>query len=521
MIKERAFRRFFLATVVAVAMPPAFAASVVTIKPTSGHPNLAVTLSGTGFGDGEAVDLYVDTVDTLLLVSSATGTLSGSVVIPASAQPGTHYVTAVGRHSGDAAQASFSVTTPWAEQGFGAAHLGWNPYENTLNTSNVGSLGILWQISANGLGSAPAVANGRVYVGTSAGLDAVSPATGAVQWTAFAGSNFYASPAVVGNALYIGDGSKSEMHKLNASTGAVIWSQATNGAFESSPVVVGGLVYAGGVDGKMYAFTAASGKIAWTYTTGGFIDSSPAVVNGTLYVGSTDDTVYALNAATGALIWSYRTGGDVESAVAVSNGVVYVGSDDDKVYAFSAAGSNEGALLWSYTTGGLVYSSPAVAKGIVYVGVGGRQHVCAECPFRRAAVGNSHWRRLGESCRGEWRRVCQFAQRQHFRHGRDLRRNTRDGRDRLLVPRQSHHFRRRRLLQRVWLQHVRVFAPVGHRCGARARAVSIIAASRYEPGGRPLMFWCGGSGEIPLRHPPTASQERAGKRRGHPGSDPR
>ena len=347
---------------------PACAQGVVKVGPSSGHPNQPVTVSGSGFGHSEAIDIYVDTVDSLLLVSTATGTFSGSVTIPASAQPGKHYVTAVGRQSGDAGQTGYTVTTPWTEQGYGAAHLGWNPYENTLDTSNVGSLGTLWQIPANGLGSAPAVTGGRVFVGTSAGLMAVSTTTGSMLWKAFASTSFYASPAVVGGMLYIGDGNNSMMYALNPATGVVVWSQSTGSAFESSPVVAGGLVYAGGVDGKIYAFAASTGKIAWTYTTGGFIDSSPAVVNGTLYLGSSDHKIYALNATTGALIWSYTTGGEVESAVAVSNGVVYVGSDDDKLYAISATASNEGALLWSYTTGGLVYSSPAVAYGLVYAG---------------------------------------------------------------------------------------------------------------------------------------------------------
>ena len=344
------------------------AAQSVKITPGSGHPNLAVTITGSSFGDNEAIDVYVDTVDTLLLASSATGSFSGSVTIPATAQPGTHYVTAVGRHSGIASQVAFKVTTPWAELGFGAARLGWNPYENTLNTGNVASLGIKWQIAASGLGGAPVVVAGRVYLGTSAGLVSVSPATGAVQWKAMAGSAFYASPAVPGTKLFIGDGSKSAMYAFNAATGALLWSQSTGGAFESSPVAANNMVYAGGVDGKIYAFAQATGKIAWTYTTGGFIDSSPAVVNGVLYVGSSDDKIYALNAVTGALIWTYTTGGAVEASPAVSKGVVYIGSDDDKVYAISAAGSNQGELLWSYTTGGLVYSSPVVAYGSVYVG---------------------------------------------------------------------------------------------------------------------------------------------------------
>ena len=343
-------------------------AQSVALAPASGHPTVPFTISGSSFGHNEAIDVYLDTLDTLLVVSSATGTFSGSLSIPASTPPGKHYLTAIGRHSGDAAQAAFLVTTNWAEQGFGAAHLGWNPYENTLNTSNVGSLGTLWQVAVNGFGGAPVVASNRVFVGTGGGVEALYTVTGAMLWRALPSGIFYSSPAVVGSTAYIGDGAGSTMYALNVATGATIWSQATGGAFQSSPVVVNGMVYAGSVDDKVYAFSAATGKIVWTYTTGGFIDSSPAVVNGVLYIGSSDGYVYALNAATGGLLWSYKTGNAVESSPAVSGGVVYVGSDDEKLYALNATGPNIGSLQWSYTTGGAVYAAPAVANGFVYFG---------------------------------------------------------------------------------------------------------------------------------------------------------
>jgi hypothetical protein len=50
------------------------AAATVTLSATSGPPGTLITVSASGFGDAEAVDVYVDTVDTLLLVTSATGT---------------------------------------------------------------------------------------------------------------------------------------------------------------------------------------------------------------------------------------------------------------------------------------------------------------------------------------------------------------------------------------------------------------------------------------------------------------
>lgn len=240
----------------------AHAASVVKTTPTSQHPTAAITVSGRAFGNIEAVDVYFDSVDTLLLVSSATGTFSGSVIIPATASPGQHYITAIGRKSGDTAQAAFTVTTPWAELGFGAAGRAWNPWENTLTTSNVSSLGPLWTSPTLTLFDSPVVVNGRVYVATAGGLgiEALNASTGAVLWRKATNKVFYATtPAVAAGVVYVGGSvSPYTFYALNATTGATIWTQRVGGAIYSSAVVADGNVYVGCADGKVYAFTHRS-----------------------------------------------------------------------------------------------------------------------------------------------------------------------------------------------------------------------------------------------------------------------
>jgi outer membrane protein assembly factor BamB len=350
------------------------ATSTITLTPASGHPNLAITIAGTAFGASEAIDVYVDTVDTLLLVSTSAGAFSASVTIPATAQPGTHYVTAIGRKSGDAAQLAFKVTTPWKELGYGAAHLGWNPYENTLSTSNVSALGPLWSVNVNqfGTGATPAISAGRVFVGTSAGLTAYSAATGAVLWNKLTTEYFLGSPAVIGNAVYIGGYLSGTMYAVNTTSGATIWSRTLCSEIYSSPVVVGGVLYFGCFDNDtVYALKAATGATLWTAPLGGNIDSSPAVVNGTVYIGASDDYIYALDAGTGAVNWQYLTGGAIESSPAVAGGVVYAGSDDGDLYAIRATGESPGTLLWSAATGGSGFATPAVANGIVFYGSSG------------------------------------------------------------------------------------------------------------------------------------------------------
>jgi len=340
----------------------------VTLSPTTGPPSTVVAVSGTSFGDLEAVDVYVDQVDTALLVASSTGKISGSVTISATASPGTHYITAIGRHTGDAAQSAFDVNTPWNELGFGAAHLSANPWENTLSKATVSAIGPKWIEAAGTQGTTGATiaVDTYAYVSTYSGIEELSTTTGGVVWSFPAAGVVFAAPTISGAAVYVGSESNDTFFALNKTTGAKLWSVNLGCAVFSSAIVVNGVVYTACYGGKVVALKASTGSTLWSYTVNGDIDASPTVVSGVLYFGSLNDQVYALNAATGALLWAYATSAGVESTPAVANGVVYVGSDDGYVYALSTAGSSEGEFLWRYGVGGEVTNTPAVANGVVY-----------------------------------------------------------------------------------------------------------------------------------------------------------
>jgi outer membrane protein assembly factor BamB len=243
----------------------------------------------------------------------------------------------------------------------------WNPYEALLGVGNVGGLQVKWKFNDGDVGSAPAVANGVVYVGSGLGdgnVYALNASTGAKLWSYATGGTVVSAPAVANGMVYV-DSDDFNVYALNASTGAKLWSYTAGNGVDSSPAVTNGVVYVGSDDGDVYALNASTGAKLWSYATAAIVRSSPAVANGVVYVGSDDFNVYALNASTGTKLWSYTTGNYVESSPAVANGVVYVGSDDDNVYALNAS---TGAKLWSYATGGSVYPSPAVANGVVYIG---------------------------------------------------------------------------------------------------------------------------------------------------------
>jgi polyvinyl alcohol dehydrogenase (cytochrome) len=186
----------------------------------------------------------------------------------------------------------------------------------------------------------------------------------AVKWNFTTGGNISATPAVVGNALYVPDGA-GHLFKLNASTGAVVWS--TN----------------------IPDYTGVPTAVSRT---------SPAIVDDTLVIGTqAGGHLLGINATTGALRWKTAAEAHAMARITQSpvahDGVVYVGvsSGEEGAHANTpgyvptfrgsvlALNVHTGAILWrTYMvptgyTGGAVWGSTAVVdakRGSLYVGTG-------------------------------------------------------------------------------------------------------------------------------------------------------
>jgi eukaryotic-like serine/threonine-protein kinase len=102
--------------------------------------------------------------------------------------------------------------------------------------------------------------------------------------------------------------------------------------------------------------------------TQGEIWSSPAVADGLVFVGSRDKSLYAFDAQTGVQQWQKQTGGEVSSCPSVANGFVYVGSNDTTLHAYRA--EDGFPSYQSDSMGHEIHSSPAVVDGVVYIGSG-------------------------------------------------------------------------------------------------------------------------------------------------------
>jgi outer membrane protein assembly factor BamB len=222
---------------------------------------------------------------------------------------------------------------------------------------------------------------------------------------------------------------QSQINPLNVFALNEVWFHQTGDVVSASPAVVGNVVYVGSWDGFFYALDAHSGRPIWppfkvdcqktvvpvppgcpqpvppppprSTSDGGIITSSAAVIGGNVYFGA-GKTLYSLRASDGHLNWKRVICGHpgkgcetdekdptrIFSSPAVSGGKIFIGHTADGVTGygggFEAINAADGTVAWRFETdpspagGGMnrgcgsVWSSAAVdpALHLVYFGTG-------------------------------------------------------------------------------------------------------------------------------------------------------
>jgi outer membrane protein assembly factor BamB len=274
----------------------------------------------------------------------------------------------------------FFVLGDWPEFHHDPALSGYDTFETALTPLSVSKLKLkAYAGTSSAVDSSPVVADGMVYVGSEDGtVYALDAATLKEVWTfsalgccPTAGSPITSAPAVADGRLFVH--SASILFALDATSGKLLWQRTVGSSTDdnSSPVVGDGMVYVSAM-GYLYAFNQVTGGNTWDFPTKLPL-SSPAFANGVVYVGGQDGNVYAVNAHTGAQIWSTAIGKIVDSSPAVVTGRLYIGTNAGKLYALN---SSTGSVVWSWssttaTPGGWqspIRSSPAVYNGLIFVG---------------------------------------------------------------------------------------------------------------------------------------------------------
>ena len=239
---------------------------------------------------------------------------------------------------------------------YGYGYVDLKHYLYAVNPAN-GEL--IWRFQTGGRVSAPAVANGLVYVRSEDSfVYALYEQNGEQIWRYRAvGGNISMSPLVSGGTVFVAAG--SFIYALAADTGDEIWRYnageiGSQSDFQfTAQAASDGFLYAA-VNHYLIALDAVTGSLHWQYS--GYAGGSLLVYDGVVYAMS-----YAVDGSTGRHLWDMDI--YVNYYGPVSNGVVY-GIYDWAVYAIDAV---TGSVLWTYPSAdSRVFFLPVASKGIIY-----------------------------------------------------------------------------------------------------------------------------------------------------------
>lgn len=185
--------------------------------------------------------------------------------------------------------------------------------------------------------------------------------TGQIRWSVDLQVPTESAPAVADGMLFVGGNFK--VYALDAKTGRVIWEKETTGPVHSSPALADNLIFLGFLDGRIMALERSSGRTVWEFQSRNFI-YNPGIVNrGLLYIGSGDRNFYALDASTGRVIWQRRQSGGINSTPAMSGDILYFATANQQLHSLNA---HTGARRLCYHIYRDLLDTPVIANNMVY-----------------------------------------------------------------------------------------------------------------------------------------------------------
>lgn len=270
---------------------------------------------------------------------------------------------------------------------------------------------LLWTFKTQGpIKSSPAIANGRVFIGSNdRQLYALDFATGKLIWAFTNSESIESSPLVLDGKIYVG-ANDANLYALDANSGKELWKFQTGDKILGAPnwFTIGDKtnILVGSYDFKLYCLDATTGKSNWVYESANYINGSPAVADGQTVFGGCDGLLYVIALADGTLARSNEIGAPIAASVALTDGHAYFGHYENRFLSVDLkAGSNawtfrdrefpyfsspaitsdrvvfggrdkklhcvnraDGASVWSFATRGKVDSSPVVCGDKVVVG---------------------------------------------------------------------------------------------------------------------------------------------------------
>jgi outer membrane protein assembly factor BamB len=180
--------------------------------------------------------------------------------------------------------------------------------------------------------SAPAFADGRLFIEEAGGLAALEAKDGSVAWR-IPLSDALAVPLASDHGRLVA-ATAAAVLAFRASDGSQLWRHDLGSSPHGLPALGGDRVFVPVKDGRVIAFQADTGEMLWERRLGDAANDILASQD-RLFVGSDDNYLYCLNAETGEKVWRARTGADVVSRATVDDRRVYFVSLDNVLRALN------------------------------------------------------------------------------------------------------------------------------------------------------------------------------------------
>lgn len=195
----------------------------------------------------------------------------------------------------------------------------------------------LWSYRTEGLifGS-PSLSEELVVIGGDDGdVFGIDRDSGISRWKYTASSGVYSTIAIQDDLAIVTLNDKSVI-ALDLQHGDLKWEYSVGGS--ASPAIVGEQLFIGSDDGALYALnTANGGPPRWLFPTGNGAVLSPVLVGDTVIIAA-GPTLFALERTSGEELWRYPIGDQATTEPVVVDGMIYIGAEDGSLYAITGDG---------------------------------------------------------------------------------------------------------------------------------------------------------------------------------------
>lgn len=215
-------------------------------------------------------------------------------------------------------------------------------------------------------GTAPAVVDGRYYLGSNHGHvianEIGKPTKGRVfsrptRW------GLLTPPTIYGGRVIVGDAG-GQLHCLRADNAELLYQARTEGRIYAAPLPHGDDLFVASLDGSLYRLDIANGSILWSVELGGELRASPALANGIVVAVSTVGKIFGVDAVRGTVRWKSDIAPESVGSPAIDKGRVYVGDSVGTVHCLDL---RNGKPIWQRPTGTIIETGPTIRNNGLFI----------------------------------------------------------------------------------------------------------------------------------------------------------